>query len=55
MKKETFCVIDIESKSHAPIDRGPANYFADPDAGLICLSYQIEAPKRLDLTDLPFL
>ena len=33
MKKETFCVVDIESKSRTPIDRGPANYFADPDAG----------------------
>jgi hypothetical protein len=41
MKKETFCIVDVESKSRTPIDRGPANYFADPDAGLICLSYKI--------------
>lgn len=41
MKKETFCVVDIESKSRTGIDLGPALYFADPDAGLICLSYKI--------------
>lgn len=41
MKKETFCIVDIESKSRTGIDRGPALYFADPDAGLICLSYKI--------------
>lgn len=41
MKKESFCIVDIESKSKTPIDRGPANYFDDPDAALICLSYQI--------------
>lgn len=41
MKKQSFCVIDVESKSRAPIDRGPAIYFADPDAALICLSYKI--------------
>lgn len=41
MKKETFCVVDIESRSRADIARGPAIYFDDPDAALICLSYKI--------------
>lgn len=41
-KKATFCVIDIESKSACPIERGPVNYFADASAGLICLSYKID-------------
>ena len=41
MKKETFCIVDIESKSACPIERGPVNYFADERAGLICLSYKI--------------
>ena len=50
MKKETFCIVDIESKSRAPIDRGPANYFADPDAGLICLSYQIVSRTKAGFT-----
>lgn len=40
MKKETFCIVDIESKSACPIERGPVNYFADDRAGLICLAYK---------------
>lgn len=40
---KTFCVIDIESKSACPIERGPVNYFADERAGLICLSYKIDS------------
>jgi len=50
MKKETFCIVDIESKSRTPIDRGPANYFADPDAGLICLSYRIVSRTKAGFT-----
>lgn len=42
MKKETFCIVDIESESACPIERGPVNYFADVHAGLICLSYKID-------------
>ena len=50
MKKETFCIIDIESKSRTPIDRGPAIYFDDPDAALICLSYQIVSRTKAGFT-----
>lgn len=50
MKKETFCIVDIESKSRAPIDWGPAIYFDDPDAALICLSYKIISRTKAGFT-----
>ncbi len=40
-KPEIFCVVDIESWSATSIDRGPALYFADKNAGLFCVSYKI--------------
>ncbi|TXH52173.1 MAG: hypothetical protein E6Q97_16770 [Desulfurellales bacterium] len=40
--KESVCVVDLESQSPADIKRGPAAYFADPDAALICIGYAID-------------
>jgi DNA polymerase len=49
----SFCVVDVESFSACPIERGPVNYFADAQAGLFCVAYKInsEPVKVVWLTD----
>lgn len=41
-KKESVCVIDIETRSPVDIKQGPARYFAAPDAALICVGWAID-------------
>jgi hypothetical protein len=42
MKKESICVIDLESQSGTDIKRGPAGYWGDPRAGIICVGFAID-------------
>lgn len=42
VKTESICVVDLESQSPADIKRGPAAYFNDPDAAVICIGYAID-------------
>ena len=41
-KKESVCVIDIESRSPADIKIGPAGYWAAGGAAIICVGYAID-------------
>lgn len=43
MKKESFCIIDVESWSDEPIERGPKIYFDAKRAGLFCVAYKIDS------------
>jgi len=41
-KKQSICVIDLETRSSADIKAGPAHYFAAPDAAIICIGFVID-------------
>ena len=41
-KKQSVCVIDLETRSAADIKQGPARYFAAPGAAIICIGYAID-------------
>jgi DNA polymerase bacteriophage-type len=41
-KQESICVIDLETRSPAPITGGPARYFAPDTAAIICIGYAID-------------
>lgn len=45
--KNSFCVVDIETKSRCDISRGVTNYFDDLAASLICVVFKIDdAPEK---------
>lgn len=41
-KKQSVCVVDLETRSSADIKAGPARYFAAPGAAIICIGFAID-------------